>query len=153
MKGYWNDEERTREAIDTNGWMHTGDLAVMDAEGYVNITGRVKDMIIRGGENVYPREIEEYLYRMDAIQDVQVFGVPDDRFGEEIACWAVAKEGVQLLPDDIIAFCKGEIAHYKVPRHIRIVSEFPMTVTGKIQKFVMRDMMIEELGLTEQETA
>jgi fatty-acyl-CoA synthase len=153
MKGYWSDEARTREAIDDQGWMYTGDLAVMDGEGYVNITGRVKDMIIRGGENVYPREIEEYLYRMEAVQDVQVFGVPDERFGEEIACWVVAKENTGLSATDIVDFCKGEIAHYKVPRHIRIVDEFPMTVTGKIQKFVMRDIMIKDMNLSEQKTA
>jgi fatty-acyl-CoA synthase len=153
MLGYWDDHEKTAEAIDDAGWMHTGDLATMDDEGYVNITGRVKDMIIRGGENVYPREIEEYLYRHDAIQDVQVFGIPDDKYGEEIACWIIPRAGQSLGTDDIIAFCKGQIAHYKVPRHIRIVDEFPMTVTGKIQKFVMRDQVIEELGISIQKTA
>lgn len=153
MLGYWDDDERTREAIDQHGWMHTGDLARMDEEGYVNITGRVKDMIIRGGENVYPREIEEFLYGHPDIQDVQVFGVPDERFGEEIACWIIAKPGVSLQPVDIEAYCKGAIAHYKVPRHIRIVDAFPMTVTGKVQKFVMRDEMKQMLGRQEQKTA
>jgi len=133
--------------------MHTGDLATMDDQGYVNITGRVKDMIIRGGENVYPREIEEYLYRHEAIQDVQVFGIPDAKYGEEIACWIIPRAEQSLDADGIIAFCKDQIAHYKVPRHIRIVDEFPMTVTGKIQKFVMRNQMIKELGIEALKTA
>ena len=153
MHGYWGDEARTREAIDAEGWMHTGDLATMDAEGYVNIVGRIKDMVIRGGENVYPREIEEFLYSHPQVQDVQVVGVPDARFGEELCAWVVAKPGQSLSEDDIRAFCKGRIAHYKVPRYIRFVAEFPMTVTGKIQKFKIREAMIEELGVSEQKTA
>ncbi|MFC3052087.1 AMP-binding protein [Kordiimonas pumila] len=153
MLGYWGDDSRTREAIDTAGWMHTGDLAVMDTEGYVNITGRVKDMIIRGGENIYPREIEEFLYSHPAVQDVQVFGVPDEKYGEEVSCWIIPKPGAALQPEAVIAYCKDQIAHYKVPRHIRIVEAFPMTVTGKIQKFVMRETMKEELGVKEQKSA
>ena len=143
--------KRTTEAIDEDGWMHTGDLATMDAHGYVNIVGRIKDMIIRGGENVYPREIEEYLYSHPAVQDVQVIGVPDRRLGEEIMAW------VQLLPgnDDITDehlkdFCRGRIAHFKVPRYIKFVDDFPMTVTGKVQKFKMREQSIDELGLYEE---
>ncbi len=153
MHGYWGDDEKTREAIDADGWMHTGDLATMDDEGYVNIVGRIKDMVIRGGENVYPREIEEFLYRHPQVQDVQVIGVPDVRYGEELCAWIIAKPGTAPTEDDIRAFCKGQIAHYKVPRYIRFVSEFPMTVTGKIQKFRMREATIEALGLSEQKTA
>lgn len=146
MQGYWADDERTAEAIDKTGWMHTGDLATMDGDGYVNITGRLKDMIIRGGENIYPREIEEFLYTHPAVQDVQVFGIPDDRMGEEVCAWVLLRNGEQAEEDQIRAFCKGQIAHYKVPRYIRFVEEYPMTVTGKIQKFVMRDMMQEDLA-------
>jgi fatty-acyl-CoA synthase len=153
MKGYWDDPERTAEAIDADGWMHTGDLATIDAEGYCNITGRVKDMLIRGGENVYPREIEEYLYRHPAVQQVQVFGVPDPKFGEEIAAWIVLKPGESATEEEIKAFCQGQIAHYKVPRYVRFRDELPMTVTGKAQKFRMRDAMVEELGLSEEKTA
>ncbi|MFV0681362.1 AMP-binding protein [Ottowia sp.] len=153
MHGYWGDEEKTREAIDAEGWMHTGDLATMDAEGYVNIVGRIKDMVIRGGENVYPREIEEFLYRHPKVQDVQIVGVPDARFGEELCAWIVVKPGQQLTEDEVRAFCKGQIAHYKVPRYMKFVAEFPMTVTGKIQKFKIRDQMKQELGLSEQKTA
>lgn len=153
MQGYWNDEERSAEAIDSAGWMHTGDLATIDAQGYGNIVGRVKDMVIRGGENVYPREIEEYLYRHPKIQDVQVFGVPDQRFGEVICAWIALSKGESATEEEIIEFCKGQIAHYKIPAYIRFVDDFPMTVTGKIQKFVMRDAMIEELGLAVEETA
>jgi fatty-acyl-CoA synthase len=153
MKGYWNDEERTAEAIDEERWMHTGDLAVIDEEGYCNIVGRVKDMVIRGGENVYPREIEEYLFRNDKIQDVQVFGVPDDRFGEELCAWIVLREGQEADEEEIKEFCRGQIAHFKIPRYVRFVPEFPMTVTGKAQKFIMRDRMIEELDLDVAETA
>jgi fatty-acyl-CoA synthase len=152
MKGYWDDEARTRETI-VDGWMHTGDLATIDAEGYCNIVGRVKDMLIRGGENVYPREVEEFLYRHPAIQDVQVFGVPDARFGEEVACWVVLKGGQGATEEDIREFCRGQIAHYKIPRYVHFVTELPMTVTGKPQKFVMREAMIRRLGLTEQKTA
>ncbi|MDD2546179.1 MAG: AMP-binding protein [Burkholderiaceae bacterium] len=153
MHGYWDDPHKTREAIDAEGWMHTGDLATMDAEGYVNIVGRIKDMVIRGGENIYPREIEEFLYRMPAVQDVQVVGVPDEKYGEELCAWVVVKPGQQLTEDAIRAFCKGQIAHYKVPRYIRFVEGFPMTVTGKIQKFRIRDEMKSQLGLAETPTA
>jgi fatty-acyl-CoA synthase len=153
MKGYWNDEEKTREAIDDGGWMHTGDLATMDAEGYVNIVGRLKDMVIRGGENVYPREIEEFLYRHPKVQDVQVIGVPDQKYGEEICAWIKLRDGEKATPEEIREFCKGQIAHYKIPRYIEFVTDFPMTITGKIQKFVMREQTIGKLGLKEQKTA
>lgn len=153
MQGYWDDAERTTESIDQDGWMHTGDLAVIDEDGYGNIVGRVKDMLIRGGENVYPREIEEYLFRHPGVQEVQVFGVPDDKFGEEICAWIVPREGSDLNEDIIKDFCRGQIAHYKVPRYVRFRKELPMTVTGKPQKFVMRDKMIEELGLKVVKTA
>jgi fatty-acyl-CoA synthase len=153
MHGYWGDEAKTREAIDTDGWMHTGDLATMDAEGYVNIVGRIKDMVIRGGENVYPREIEEFLYRHPAVSDVQVIGVPDQKYGEELCAWVILKAGQTATEDDIRAFCKGQIAHYKVPRYVRFVEAFPMTITGKIQKFAMRDQMKQELQLTDAKTA
>lgn len=153
MRGYWNDPEKTADSIDGGGWMHTGDLAILDEEGYCNIVGRVKDMIIRGGENIYPREIEEYLYRHPKIQDVAVFGVPDERYGEAVAAWVQVREGESLDDEEIRKFCKGQIAHYKVPTHIRFVDQFPMTVTGKIQKFAMRDAMAGELGLAEAKTA
>ncbi|WP_420891162.1 AMP-binding protein [Minwuia thermotolerans] len=153
MKGYWDEPERTAEAIDADGWMHTGDLATIDAEGYCNITGRVKDMLIRGGENVYPREIEEYLYRHPEISDVQVFGVPDAKYGEEICAWVVKKPGSDLDEQAVKDFCQGQIAHYKIPRHVRFRDELPMTVTGKPQKFRMREAMVAELGLTEEKTA
>ena len=153
MLGYWDDQERTAQAIDKAGWMHTGDLATMDDDGYCNIVGRIKDMVIRGGENIYPREIEEFLYRHPAIQDVQVFGVPDQRFGEELCAWIKVRAGEALSADDVKAFCKDQIAHYKVPRHIRFVDEFPMTVTGKMQKFIMRAQMEEELGVRAAVTA
>jgi fatty-acyl-CoA synthase len=153
MHGYWGDDAKTREAIDAEGWMHTGDLATMDAEGYVNIVGRIKDMVIRGGENIYPREIEEFLYRHPQVQDVQVVGVPDAKYGEELCAWIVAKPGQQLTEEAVRAFCKGQIAHYKVPRYIRFVTGFPMTVTGKIQKFRIRDEMKDQLGLAEEKTA
>ena len=153
MRGYWNDLERTADAIDAAGWMHTGDLATLDEAGYCNIVGRVKDMVIRGGENIYPREIEEFLYRNAKIQDVQVFGVPSEKYGEELCAWIKLHEGQEASSQEIIEFCKGQIAHYKIPRYVRFVDEFPMTVTGKIQKFVMRNEMIEELGLAEQKTA
>jgi fatty-acyl-CoA synthase len=149
MLGYWADEKRTREAIDDARWMHTGDLAVMDEDGYVNITGRLKDMIIRGGENVYPREIEEFLFRHPKVQEVQVFGVPDAKFGEVVCAWIRVREGHAATADEIIAHCREQIAHYKVPQHVRFVSEFPMTVTGKAQKFLMREAMMVELGLQE----
>jgi fatty-acyl-CoA synthase len=153
MHGYWDDAPRTQEAIDAEGWMHTGDLATMDSEGYVNIVGRIKDMVIRGGENIYPREIEEYLYRHPKVQDVQVVGLPDKRYGEELCAWVVTRPGETLNEDEVRAFCKGKIAHYKVPRYIRFVSGFPMTVTGKIQKFKIRDEMKNQLGLEEDSTA
>jgi len=153
MRGYWADPERTGEAIDAAGWMHTGDLATIDAEGYVNIVGRIKDMVIRGGENVYPREIEEFLYRHPKIQDVQVFGVPDQRYGEELCAWVRLRDGEDASMEEIRAFCEGQIAHYKIPRYVRFVDAFPMTVTGKIQKFAMRETMVRELGLSAQRTA
>jgi fatty-acyl-CoA synthase len=153
MLGYWNDEEKTQEAIDAAGWMHTGDLATIDDEGYCNIVGRIKDMVIRGGENVYPREIEEFLYRHPKIQDVQVIGIPDERYGEELCAWVRLRDGETATEKEIRAFCQGQIAHYKVPRYVKFVDGFPMTVTGKIQKFLMRQQMIEELGLALQETA
>ncbi len=153
MQGYWNDPERTQESIDAAGWMHTGDMATIDEEGYCNIVGRIKDMVIRGGENVYPREIEEYLYRHPAIQDVQVFGVPDSKYGEELCAWIILSDGQSASEEDIVEFCRGQIAHYKIPRYIRFVDEYPMTVTGKIQKFVMRERMVEDLTLSEIKTA
>ena len=153
MQGYWGDPAKTAEAIDADGWMHTGDLATMDEEGYVNIVGRIKDMVIRGGENIYPREIEEFLYRHPAVQDVQVVGLPDRKYGEELCAWIILKPGQLLNEDAVREFCKGQIAHYKVPRYIRFVSAFPMTVTGKIQKFKIRDEMKDLLGLTEEKTA
>jgi|TARA_B110000977_G_scaffold26209_1_gene32540 fatty-acyl-CoA synthase len=146
MKGYWEDPEKTSDSI-IDGWMHTGDLAVIDVEGFCSIVGRVKDMIIRGGENIYPREVEEYLMRHPKVSDVQVFGIPDGKFGEEVCSWAIAKTGTELTEEDLKSFCKGQIAHFKVPKHIRVVTELPMTITGKPQKFVMREKMIEMLGL------
>jgi fatty-acyl-CoA synthase len=147
MRGYWDDPERTSEAIDAAGWMHTGDLATVDDEGYCNIVGRIKDMVIRGGENVYPREIEEFLYRHPAIQDVQVIGVPDPKYGEELCAWIKVKPGQALNAEAVRAFCQGQIAHYKIPRYVKFVDGFPMTVTGKIQKYIMRQQMIAELRL------
>jgi fatty-acyl-CoA synthase len=147
MRGYWNDPERTAEAIDAGGWMHTGDLATMDDEGYVRIVGRIKDMIIRGGENVYPREIEEFLYTHPDVADVQVIGVPDQRYGEELMAWVVPRPGAELNQDEVKEFCRGKIAHFKVPRYVKFVDAFPMTVTGKVQKYKMRDAAIDELGL------
>ena len=145
MQGYWNDPEKTAETIDAAGWLHSGDIATMDACGYVRIVGRIKDMIIRGGENVYPREVEEFLYQHPAISEVQVFGIPDKKMGEEVCAWVQVNEGATLSADDIKAFFKDQITHFKIPRHIRFVSEYPMTVTGKIQKFVMRDEMLASL--------
>ena len=153
MLGYWNDDEKTEEAIDAAGWMHTGDQATIDGEGYCKIVGRIKDMVIRGGENVYPREIEEFLYRHPKVQDVQVVGVPDEKYGEELCAWVCLKEGEESSTEEIHTFCKGQIAHYKIPRYVKFVDGFPMTVTGKVQKFKMRQEMIAELSLTEQETA
>ncbi len=152
MIGYWNDPARTAEAIDAEGWMHTGDLATMDDEGYVNIVGRIKDMIIRGGENVYPREVEEFLYSHPRIRDVQVIGVPDRRYGEEVMAWIQTEDGADLSIEEVREFCAGKIAHYKIPRYVRVTNEFPMTVTGKIQKFKLRDDAIDQLGLQDQIT-
>jgi fatty-acyl-CoA synthase len=147
MLGYWDDPAKTAEAIDAEGWMHSGDLATMDANGYVRITGRIKDMIIRGGENIYPREVEEFLLTHAAVADAQVFGVADEKYGEEVCTWIIPKPGMTLTADEILAHCKGTIAHYKVPRYVRIVEGFAMTVTGKAQKFEMRKSMEIELGL------
>ena len=147
MLGYWNDDDKTAEAIDQAGWMHTGDLAVMDDEGYLNIVGRIKDMIIRGGENVYPREIEEFLYGHPDIVDVQVIGVPDVRYGEEIMAWVKVREGAQLDTDAVRRYCQDRIAHFKVPRYVHVTDEFPMSITGKVQKFKMREDAIALLGL------
>jgi fatty-acyl-CoA synthase len=149
MLGYWDDAARTAEAVDPAGWMHTGDLATMDEEGYLNIVGRIKDLIIRGGENVYPREVEEYLYSHPDVADVQVIGVPDATYGEEIMAWVKVREGAVLTQDEVREYCRGRIAHFKVPRYVRFTDEFPMTVTGKIQKFKMRETAIAELGLAE----
>ena len=153
MLGYWDDPEKTAEAIDVDGWMHTGDLATIDDAGYGNIVGRIKDMVIRGGENIYPREVEEFLYRHPKIEDVTVVGVPDERYGEELCAWIRLKTGEAASAEEIVAFCRGQIAHYKIPRHIRFVDAFPMTVTGKIQKFLIRKQMIEELGVEVAQTA
>ncbi|NLR70239.1 AMP-binding protein [Novosphingobium sp. ERN07] len=146
MLGYWDDPAKTAEAIDAEGWMHSGDLATMDEQGYIRITGRIKDMIIRGGENIYPREIEEFLLTHPAVQDAQVFGVADEKYGEEVCAWVIARAGEAISPDDVLVHCKGRIAHYKVPRHVRVVEAFAMTVTGKAQKFEMRKMMEAELA-------
>ncbi|MCY4356376.1 MAG: AMP-binding protein [Gammaproteobacteria bacterium] len=153
MLGYWENEEATRAAIDNMGWMHTGDTALMDHGGYVNIVGRIKDMIVRGGENIYPREIEEFLMTHKAIEAVQVTGVPDPKFGEEIVAWIAVKTGTPVTEDDIKAYCRGRVAHYKVPRYIRFCDEFPMTVTGKVQKYKMREISVQELQLEEFDTA
>ena len=153
MLGYWNDEEKTRSSIDAAGWMHTGDLATIDAEGYGNIVGRIKDMVIRGGENIYPREIEEFLYRHPKVLEVQIVGVPDRKYGEELCAWIILREGQTATSEEIQGFCKGQIAHYKIPRYIKFVPSFPMTVTGKIQKFLIREQMRSELGLTEEKSA
>ena len=153
MLGYWDDPEKTAEAIDAEGWMHTGDLATIDDEGYGNIVGRQKDMVVRGGENIYPREVEEYLFRHAKVKDVTVVGVPDAKFGEELCAWIILKAGETGTEDEIRAFCQGQIAHYKVPRYVRFVEAFPLTVTGKIQKYLIRQQMAEELGLQEQQTA
>ena len=153
MRGYWDDDARTAKSIDAARWMHTGDLAVIDAQGFCNIVGRIKDMVIRGGENIYPREIEEFLYAHPAIKDVQCFGVPDRRYGEELCAAIVLKEGITTSEAEIRAFCEGKIAHYKIPRHIRFVAGFPTTVTGKVQKFVLRAETAAELGLAEERTA
>ena len=147
MRGYWNDPERTAEAIDGSRWMHTGDLATMDEEGYVRIVGRIKDMIIRGGENIYPREIEEFLYSHPDIADVQVIGVPDERYGEQLMAWVIPRGDTDLTEDSVREFCRGQIAHFKVPRYVKFVEAFPMTITGKVQKYRMRELTVQELGL------
>jgi fatty-acyl-CoA synthase len=153
MLGYWDDPAHTAEAIDTEGWMHTGDLAIIDDEGYGAIVGRIKDMVIRGGENVYPREIEEFLYAHPKIEDVAVVGVPDPRFGEELCAWVRLRPGETDSEDEVIGFCRGRIAHYKIPRYVRFVDALPMTVTGKVRKFEIREVMILELGLRAETTA
>jgi fatty-acyl-CoA synthase len=147
MLGYWDDPEETAKAIDPAGWMHTGDLATMDGDGYVNIVGRSKDMIIRGGENIYPREIEEYLYTHPEIKDVQIVGVPDERHGEEIAAFVITRGAGTIDADALREFCRGKIAHYKIPRFVICVDEFPTTVTGKVQKFKLREQAIELFDL------
>nr|BBJ03288.1 AMP-binding protein [Marinobacter nauticus] len=148
MLKYWNNEEKTREAIDDGGWMHTGDLATMDEDGYIQIVGRIKDMVIRGGENIYPKEIEEFLYTHPAIEDVQVTGIPDEKYGEELIAWVkLSPDAAPVTAEDLQAFCKGKIAHFKIPKNYKFVDAFPMTVTGKIQKFKMREISIEEMGL------
>tara|TARA_R110002110_G_scaffold26911_3_gene98529 strand:- start:40853 stop:42559 length:1707 start_codon:yes stop_codon:yes gene_type:complete len=147
MRGYWDDPERTAETIDRDGWLHSGDIGVMDAEGYTQVTGRIKDMIIRGGENIYPREVEEFLYTHPEIQEAQVFGVADHRYGEQVCAWIKLREGSSVEVEHILEYCAGQITHFKVPRHVRLVDEFPMTVTGKIQKFLMREHMSRELGI------
>jgi fatty-acyl-CoA synthase len=149
MIGYWSDPEKTKEAVDADGFMHTGDLAVMDDDGYLSIVGRSKDMVIRGGENIYPREVEEFLYSHPDVVDAQVIGVPDLKYGEELCAWIRLRDGATMTTDDLRAYCQGKLAHYKVPRYLRVTDEFPMTVTGKVQKFRMRETSIEELGLEE----
>ena len=149
MLGYWEDDEKTAESIDADGWMHSGDLATMDEAGYVNIVGRIKDMIIRGGENVYPREIEEFLYSHPDVKDVQVIGVPDERYGEELMAWVKLRPGGSATPDELRDFCRGKIAHFKVPRYVKIVDDYPMTVTGKVRKVEMRELSTRELGLAD----
>jgi fatty-acyl-CoA synthase len=148
MLGYWDEPAKTAEAIDSARWMHTGDLAVMDEAGYLNIVGRIKDMVIRGGENVYPREVEEFLYAHPAIEDVQVIGVPDEKYGEELCAWVKLRPGQELTEVDVKEYCRGKIAHFKIPRYVRFSTDFPMTVTGKVQKFKMRETSVAELGLT-----
>jgi fatty-acyl-CoA synthase len=147
MLGYWNEPDKTADAIDAGRWMHTGDLAVMDEAGYLNIVGRIKDMVIRGGENIYPREVEEFLYTHPEIEDVQVIGVPDVKYGEELCAWVKLRPGSELTAEQVREFCVGKIAHYKVPRYVRVTEDFPMTVTGKVQKFKMRETSVDELGL------
>jgi fatty-acyl-CoA synthase len=146
MLGYWDDEQRTAETIDGEGWLHSGDIGIMDEEGYVQVVGRIKDMIIRGGENVYPREVEEFLYTHPAILEAQVFGIPHGKYGEEVCAWIQLQEGQELSEEELRDFCRDRITHFKIPSQIRFVGEFPMTVTGKIQKFLMRDAMAEEPG-------
>ena len=153
MVGYWDDEAKTAEVLDASGWMHTGDLAVIDDQGYCNIVGRIKDMVIRGGENIYPREIEEFLFRHPKVRDVQVVGVPDEKFGEELCAWILLKDGLSMTASEVQEFCRGQIAHYKIPRYVRFVESFPTTVTGKVQKFAIRAQMIADLDLKIAKTA
>jgi fatty-acyl-CoA synthase len=153
MLGYWDDTEKTAQAVDRDGWMHTGDLATLDAEGYGNIVGRIKDMVIRGGENIYPREIEEYLYQHPAVADIQVVGLPDRKYGEELCACIKLRPGATATAEDIRAFCSGRIAHYKIPRYVEFVDAYPMTVTGKIQKYQIRAAMMEKLKLEQIVTA
>jgi len=153
MLGYWDDPERTADAIDAEGWMHTGDLGTIDADGYGNVVGRIKDMVIRGGENIYPREVEEFLFGHPKVRDVQVVGVPDEKYGEELCAWIVLREGAGATPEEIRDFCRGQISHHKIPRHVRFVDSFPMTVTGKVQKYLIRETMITELGVEAAATA
>jgi fatty-acyl-CoA synthase len=153
MLGYWDDPEKTAEALDAEGWMHTGDLGVIDEEGYCNIVGRAKDMIIRGGENVYPREIEEFLFRHPKIADVAVVGIPHERYGEEVCAWIKLRAGTSATDEEIREYCRGQIAHYKIPAHLAFVEGFPMTVTGKVQKYLIRQQMVAMLGRSEQRTA
>jgi fatty-acyl-CoA synthase len=153
MLGYWENQEATAAAIDRAGWMHTGDLATLDADGYANIVGRIKDMVIRGGENIYPREVEEFLYQHPAVSDVQVVGVPDEKYGEELCAWVRLKEGETVDGDELREWCQGRIATFKIPRYWRFVDAFPMTVTGKVQKFKMRETSVAELGLEEAAAA
>jgi fatty-acyl-CoA synthase len=149
MKGYYRNPEATRAAITEDGWLHSGDLATMDENGYVKITGRAKDVIIRGGENIYPREVEEFLFTCPGISQVQVVGVPDVKYGEQVVAWIKLEDGASMTADDVQNFCAGKIANYKIPRYIKFVDSFPMTVTGKVQKFIMREICIEELKLQE----
>ncbi|HSI67089.1 MAG TPA: AMP-binding protein, partial [Planococcus sp. (in: firmicutes)] len=149
MKGYYQNEEATKQAIDEEGWLHTGDIAVEDEDGYIAVTGRIKDMVIRGGENIYPREIEEFLYKHEAIQDVQVVGVPDPKYGEELMAWIILKEGKQLDAETLRGYCKGKISHHKIPRYIEFIEEYPMTASGKIQKFKLREMSDQLANKTE----
>jgi fatty-acyl-CoA synthase len=147
MRGYWDDPAATEAAIDAEGWMHTGDIGTLDGQGYLNIVGRIKDMVIRGGENVYPREVEEILYQHPAIAGAQVIGVPDARFGEELMAWIVLRDAAEITADDVRAFCRARLSHYKVPRYVKFTASYPQTVTGKVQKFRLREMAIEELRL------
>lgn len=147
MKGYYKNEEATKAAIDHEGWLHTGDIAIMDEDGYIEITGRIKDMVIRGGESVYPREIEEFLYQHPEIQDVQVVGVPDPKYGEELMAWIIPKEGAVLEAEDVRAYCKGKISHHKIPRYVEFTDSYPMTASGKIQKYLLREMSADRIGV------
>ncbi len=153
MLGYWENEGATRAAIDVAGWMHTGDLATMSEDGYMNIVGRIKDMIIRGGENIYPREVEEFLHTHPGVSEAQVVGVPSTKYGEEVMAWVRLKPGATVTVEELSAFCGGKIATFKVPRYWKLVTEFPMTVTGKVQKYRMREIAVQELGLTQAAAA